>query len=354
MRIIHTADIHLGSKMDSRFSREISEERKNEVRNTFRRMVEYAVSDGVSVVMLCGDVFDSDSPFKKDKDFFYSIVGNNPDIDFLYLKGNHDIDDKLQEEIPENLKLFSGEWTAYDYGSVTISGIELGAENASSYASSLRLAEDKTNIVMLHGQIDDMGGGDIHLKKLKNKGIDYLALGHIHKPREGVFDDRGRYVYCGCPEGRGFDETGRHGFVELEIENGKMTYKFVPFAERTIEELDADISECKDAYSAYAKIKESVSFNKRNLYRINLVGEIGFDVDRLDTDLEKMLSDFCYFVSVKDKTVKKIDLSVYEKDSSVRGEFVRLVYADPTLDEKEKLLIINSGLLALDGKEIDL
>lgn len=70
MKIIHTADIHLGSKMDSRFNREISNERKIELRNTFKRLVEYAKANKVSVIMLCGDIFDSDKPYKKDKDFF--------------------------------------------------------------------------------------------------------------------------------------------------------------------------------------------------------------------------------------------------------------------------------------------
>ena len=43
MKIIHAADIHLGSKMDSRFPKEIAEKRKTEVRNTFRRLAHQIV-----------------------------------------------------------------------------------------------------------------------------------------------------------------------------------------------------------------------------------------------------------------------------------------------------------------------
>ncbi len=227
MKIIHTADVHLGSKMDSKFSKEIADERKAELRNTFKRLVEYAKENDVSVIMLCGDVFDSDRPFKKDKDFFYSIVAANPEIDFLYLKGNHDISDSIPEELPQNLKLFSGQWTTYSYGNVVICGTELCPANSSSYYSSLILDEEKYNIVMLHGQISDsLSGGDINLKKLKNKNIDYLALGHIHKLSQGQIDERGEYVYCGCLEGRGFDEPGEHGFVLLNAEKDKHTHTF--------------------------------------------------------------------------------------------------------------------------------
>lgn len=90
MKIIHAADIHLGSKMDSRFPKEIAEKRKTEVRNTFRRLAKYAAENGVCAVLLAGDVFDSDIPFKKDKDFFYNVIENTPSVDFLYLRGNHD------------------------------------------------------------------------------------------------------------------------------------------------------------------------------------------------------------------------------------------------------------------------
>ena len=82
MKIIHSADIHLGAPVGG-FPKEISEERKREVRNTFLRMVDYARENGVKVVLLAGDVFDRDKPFKKDVDFFYGVIENNPNIDFL-------------------------------------------------------------------------------------------------------------------------------------------------------------------------------------------------------------------------------------------------------------------------------
>ena len=355
MKIIHTADIHLGSKMDSRFNREISNERKIELRNTFKRLVEYAKANKVSVIMLCGDIFDSDKPYKKDKDFFYSIIDNTPEIDFLYLKGNHDTDDKHSEVVPENLKLFSDKWSSYSYGNVVISGTEICASNVSSYPSSLLLSKNSLNIVMLHGQIDEnTSNGDIILKKLKNKYIDYLALGHIHKPSEGKVDERGIYVYCGCLEGRGFDESGERGFVLIDAEGDKITHKFIPFAQRQINELSVDVSGCKNAYEAYIKVNGSVKFSKRDFYRVNLIGEVDFDVDRLAADVEKMLADACYFISIKDKTTRKIDIAKYENDLSIRGEFIRTVYADKKLSDEEKIIIINCGLRALDGKEIDL
>ena len=70
MKFIHCADIHLGSKMEAKLPQNKADDRKTEVRMTFNRMVEYAKENGVTAILLSGDVFDSDSPIKKDKAFF--------------------------------------------------------------------------------------------------------------------------------------------------------------------------------------------------------------------------------------------------------------------------------------------
>ena len=112
MRIIHCADIHLGAPINS-FPEEVSNERKREVRYTFLRMVEFAKEKDVKVIMLSGDVFDRDKPYKKDLEVFYDVVKDNPDIDFLYLRGNHD--QEGEERSFPNLKTFSTAWQSYAF-----------------------------------------------------------------------------------------------------------------------------------------------------------------------------------------------------------------------------------------------
>lgn len=66
------------------------------------------------------------------------------------------------------------------------------------------------NIVTLHGQVGVVSGvGQVNISKLKNKGIDYLALGHIHTYAEQTLDGKGIYCYSGCLEGRGFVSVDR-------------------------------------------------------------------------------------------------------------------------------------------------
>ena len=354
MKIIHTADIHLGSKMGSRFPSEIAKKRKEEVRATFARMIEYARANGVGAVLLCGDVFDSDAPLKKDKDFFYSAVMANPGIQFFYLRGNHDTgEDNSYTDIP-NLMTFDASWRTYTAGNVSISGTELSPRNRASLYSSLSPDKNTVNIVMLHGQAGSNAPDGINLNKLKDKNIDYLALGHIHKPQAGRLDGRGIYAYCGCLEGRGFDEAGEHGFILLDISpEGRLSHTFVPFAERTICECDVDVSGLTDAYSAFKKIEREVKFNRKDIYRINLVGGTDFSAEGMTGDLEKYLSPRCFYVNVKDKTDRTLDIAAFKKDLSIRGEFVRTVYARSDIPDEKKKKIAAAGLRVLAGGDAE-
>lgn len=353
MKLIHCADLHLGSKMDANLTSDKAEERRRELRASFSRLVEYANSNGVSGVLLCGDIFDSDRPFKKDKEIFYNVIKNNPQITFFYLRGNHDGEESFTLEL-ENLKTFSRSVTTYEFNGVNISGAELGADNATSVYSSLSLEKDKLNILMLHGTDGDTSGKDrVNLNKLRNKNIDYLALGHIHYFKEGKIDERGVWAYSGCLEGRGFDEDGEKGFILLNI-GDKITFEFVPFAKRKIRIFNVDISGATDDYSAYSIVKSAITCSKNDIVRAELTGEITFDSADLAEEIQKLMSSENYYVfDVKDRTKRKIDVSALKGDISLRGEFIRTVLAsDHSEDEKQD--IISAGLKALDSREIDL
>ena len=165
--------------------------------------------------------------------------------------------DGLVAEEYENLKVFSNEWSYYYFDNVCICGIEMSSNNSTSMYSTLTLNENNVNIVMIHGQIGS-SNKDVNLLKLRNKNIDYLSLGHVHKYQVGSIDDRGNYAYCGCLEPRGFDEIGEKGFIELEVKNNKISHNFIPFSKRTILEKQIDITSLTDAYSIALVIEKEI------------------------------------------------------------------------------------------------
>ena len=176
-------------------------------------------------LIIAGDLFDTAKSFQRTvKKQVLHLILSHPEITFLYLKGNHDSESffEEQEKLPENLKFFSSDrWISYDFGKLCITGRELPSSVPESVYNELVLDSSRINIVVLHGEIvKSTGKADapfINLSKLKNKFIDYIALGHIHSYSCERLDKRGVYCYSGCLEGRGFDETGSKGYVLIDV-----------------------------------------------------------------------------------------------------------------------------------------
>ena len=67
---------------------------------------------------------------------------------------------------------------------------------------------------------------------IESSGMDYIALGHIHKHTEIRRLGKTFYAYPGCPEGMGFDELGEKGVYIGEISKGGNSLEFLPTARR--------------------------------------------------------------------------------------------------------------------------
>ena len=360
MKIIHCSDLHLDSKMEANLDKEKARERKYEILLTFERMIDFAKENNVEIIIIAGDLFDKKTISAKAKNIVKTAIISNPEIDFLYLKGNHDeagfIDE--DEEIPSNIKTFNNKsWTTYKYKDLTISGIEFGKIDNYDIYNSLLLEKNKINIVVMHGQESESNLKDkteiINLKELKNKNIDYLALGHIHSFKQEKLDKRGIYCYSGCLEGRGFDECGEKGFVLLDIEENKIKSEFIPFASRNLYEIHVDITGATENNEIEQRITKKIkSIPETSLVKLVLDGEVEIGEERDIEYLTKKFESNFYYLKIEDKPKIKIDYMKYKNDISLKGEFIRTVIEQKNLTEEEKSKIISTGIKALSGEDI--
>lgn len=350
---------------NSGLDKERAKERKGEILHTFERMIMYAAQNQVSAILIAGDMFDTKNICATTRNIVLHNIVGHPKITFYYLRGNHDNDNFLSglEEIPNNLRMFGSKWTTYDEaeGKVSISGIELSNENAESAYISLVIDPKKFNIVMLHGQESKSTVKDkaevINLKALRNKGIDYLALGHIHMHKIEKLDARGMYCYSGCLEGRGFDECGEHGFVVLDIDEdtGKYTHEFVRFAQRELYTVDVDVTDCGTTSEMVSKATldlQNAGCDVEGLVKIVLKGMLDVECEKDLTYIQSRFKQRYYYVKVNDETRLKIDINDYMLDESLKGEYVRQVMADASIPEEDKKVIIRYGLQAIAGEEV--
>lgn len=369
MKLIHCADLHLDSHMTTHLSKERAKERKAELLATFERMISFACEEEVQAVLIAGDLFDRKNFSATARKTVYHAVTDHPQITFFYLQGNHDVNLFLPEgePCPNNLKLFGDQWRSYVLEEkagkrLVVTGVELNGDNTSLIGHSLTLNRQDFNLVMLHGQEAEQATKDrvevVPLRDLRGKGIDYLALGHIHSYKKEALDSRGTYCYPGCLEGRGFDECGEHGFVllDVDVEEGCYTSEFVPFASRTLYTVDVDVSDCMSTAEILAKVRRICAdrqYKATSFLKIVLQGEVDVDCEKdLDYLVNWLQGDF-YFVKAKDQTRIRIDYDRYMLDESLKGEFVRIVRAAEDLSEEDKAQIVQYGIRALAGEEIE-
>ena len=346
MRIIHTADLHLDSALGTNLNNLKQKERKRELLLNFERLIDYSKSHNVDAIIISGDLFDKARIPVKVVDYVFNLIYDNPDIDFIIISGNHDECSFIDsiEIIPSNLKVFDNDFSTIKYGNIAVTGINyLDKYNY----SSLKLDENDINIVVMHGDINT----NIELKKLKNKNIDYLALGHIHKYSKGEIDDRGIYAYPGTLEGRGFDEAGDKGFILLDVTN-EISMKFIPFAKRKLHDVSINIT-CIDNYQ---EIRRNIDLKLNDIspddmVKLRLTGYYDLSLIKQNEMLEETLNEKFYFGKVCDESKLKINPRDYENDISLKGEFIRNVLASD-MSQDDKNAVIEYGIKALLKEEI--
>ncbi|MDO5410466.1 MAG: DNA repair exonuclease [Lachnospiraceae bacterium] len=389
IRFIHCADLHLDSRMESRLSPSQAQNRRQELLQTFSRMADYAHEHQIRAILISGDLFDTVHVSSAAVQTVLHCIKKYPEVDFLYLPGNHDSNAMfqfIQHAAPDNLWIFKdsdSETSQNDhiilqksYGNILITGLTGSAGKLPPLSAS------RINIVMLHGQICshriDSGNADplsasdstikYSLKDFEGKNIDYIAAGHIHQFQSRTIDNRGYFCYSGCLEGRGFDECGEKGFVLLTVNpeavfpeavfpKAALSFQFVPFAFRTLCDLEMDVSELTDYTQAEEKADILLSgIDGTSLIRLRLKGQLSPQLLpqmplHADWIFRRYAGDF-YFFHVEDMTGPAVSYEDYRYDISLKGEFIRTVLSAKELTEEDKSKVIMEGLRVLSGEEI--
>ena len=354
MKIIHTADLHLESKMGVNFGKAEAAKRRNELLFTFERLAEEASKKNIKIIIIAGDMFDTKSLSKKSKDYILNIFKNHSDIDFIYTSGNHDESNFFfdLEELPSNFKMFDNEWKTYSYDDLDITGINYNEKTDMIMYDTLNLDKQRKNIVVLHGQISTYKSeGCINLNQLMDKGIDYLALGHIHSYKYSRIDERGIWAYSGCLEPRGFDELGEKGYVLIDTED-ITNPTFIKFSMRTCHEISVDINGLVEWMDITNKVMEEVkNIPNEDLIHLTLVGEYNINLLKRVELLKEKLSQKFFSAKVKDKTKLAIDIETYKGEISLKSEFIQKVLSSD-LDDETKQIVLEMGIKALLGDDI--
>ncbi len=347
LKILHTSDIHIGAPF--KFLGESGGIYRNRIKKSFESSIDLAISEGVNLVLLAGDIFDSPYPSELNTTFFRDQLFKLSDngIRTVILPGNHDNLDVgsifTKTEIFQNdpnifvfdstkkkeIRIEALETCIYGNGTIDKNSKDSPFKGLSELVSK---GADKYKIVMGHGSYSGMGHtGDAYpfskedLEKLSSTS--YVALGDWHGYLD-ISTQNIKAIYPGSIEPIQFDQEGAGNVVlvsitdelKTSIEKRRVGTATILSKEINLEEIESTEMLVKDLL----KLSGENSILQVELKGINSKN-INFE------ELKEHLNPKFFYIDFKDSSEGVIDFSkINYQDHTILNEFVKL------LKEKER------------------
>jgi exonuclease SbcD len=369
LKILHTADIHLGAKFSGLGDKGASQ--REQLIATFKNVIATAINEKVDIVLVAGDLFDSNQQPQRNIDLVieqFNLLGSNG-IPVCLIPGTHDSHDSSSiyrkvdfEGKCRNVKIFTDQnMSSKEYPSLDLT--VYGRPNLSNRSSVSplkglrRSTSTKFHVGMAHGSlyIPEKIAEDDHVFKLeevKAGGMDYLALGHWHRVYKCPTESPAWYP--GPPEWiPGQTEKGVVLLVrlspagEVEVEPKKLGL-------RGYSELEIDMNEIQELAMLKSRISERAGQNLIRKVTLKGLRDVEFILNPEELEIE--LGQKFFHLSVTDKSHPKSREISEGEERLIASRFVRLMKGQiEGLEGEEKEIAENAlqyGIALLDGKEV--
>jgi len=369
-RFIHAADVHLGYRQYG------SDERWNDFGRAFSRLVDETIGREADYLLLSGDLFHKNT--LQPRTLLQATVNlgqlRDAGIGVIAIQGNHErprysdafswLDYLVQEELLilldpqfQDGHIILDEWDPEELsgafvdvpGGIRVVGARYCGASTPLLVHCLAWAFERWNadgqvrpaftILMLHAGVEGMlphysGGLSISELESLRPYVDYLALGHIHKPF--VLDD---WVYNpGSLETCSIDEAAwpDRGYFLLDVEAGAeppLTVTQVPTRKRGFVQFTWPVDAYEDPEGLYTDLNHCMADEAMNssfrspVVQLRLDGMLRFDRSALDIGLiERMLSNLFQAVVCRVRDLTETDGSeISVPESSSRAEVEQTV-----------------------------
>lgn len=353
-RLLHMADVHLGARHDDLGP--VAAAQRERQFAAFQRAIELAIAERVDVVLVCGDLFDSNSQPRRSVERaaqeFRRLVERH--IPVVIIPGTHDCYDAGSIYRVFNLAEMAGAEgsdlvTVLTDGrpqvefarlGITVHGRVYPTKRApQSPLAAMALPDDSAaprdaasrpwRVGMVHGSIAVPGRFETDEvsfteQEIAASNLDYLALGHWHSFREGRAG-RTVWAYAGAPEPVALDQdgAGQVALVELEERDGRrsVTVQPRPVGRTRFRKLELDAA----AIASQADVERRL----RELADPDLVLDVrllGVRDERLDLhvdELEKQLAPAFLRLRVRDASLAPLAETMAAPPDTILGNFTR-------------------------------
>jgi len=391
LRLLHTADVHLGAR-HADLGEAAATQRERQFA-AFRAAVSLAIEEKVDAFLIAGDLFDSNTQPRRSVERVAAELKRlaAARIRTVILPGTHDCYDRSSIYRSYDLPAEAGGGS--DDDSVTVltpdrpsvhfpacdlivHGIVFPTKRAPhSPLRDLHIAPDDASstwhVGMVHGSIaipDKTDRDEVVVTKdeIAATGLDYLALGHWHSVQKGRAGTT-TYAYAGAPEPVAVNQDGAGNvlLVSLEDQAGR---RVVTVEERRVgltrfEKLELDAARVGSQPELVTKLAARKDPNLVLEVRLTGVRPDELDVDT--TEIEEQLKSSFLRVRIRDASMPALSAGTLPSADTIAGAFIRDVEAriaeleadpaDPSTVEAAELRdVLRLGRLLLAGHEVTL
>lgn len=320
LKILHSADWHLDSPFAG-FSPEQRQFLREEQRALPGKIVDLCRRENCDLMLLAGDIFDGEAS-RETLEVLKEALERSC-VPVMIAPGNHDFcapgSPWLEETWPKNVYIFTGamESICLPELSCRVYGAGYRSMDSKPLLEGFQAeGDEKYCVAVLHGDPTQRESpySPVTTAQVRESGLDYLALGHIHKA--GAFRSGNTLcVWPGCPMGRGWDETGDKGVciatLTDEAQVQAVSLDTVRFTDRKV-----DIG--ADAVSTLEGLLPPQG--GQDFYRIALTGSG-------NVDLNALYREFPDFPNLEllDQTEPQVDLWANTDADTLEGVYFQML-----------------------------
>lgn len=394
IRILHTADLHLGTPfrgIGEHLPEELASQLVRAAYGVLQRIVDVAIEHKVHVLTIAGDLFDeADAPvsvqYEVRKQFerlqaagiFAVVTFGNHDAglthglfawpDNVFVLGGHQETDK--PDVTNVVLTIAGKCVQFSGFSYLAS--ELYGSQVDKFQRDM---STDTAVALYHGQVGAASGRHAPYAQtsvqemLSHGGFEIWALGHVHKHKV-LHDVSPLIVYPGAPQGRDSSEQGVHGAVLITVRDNEISHKLIPTSSVEWHKLTVDATGCTDisqVISVLTKQCEEAERDVLQLLDIEFTGQTSLyralAEDETASVMQQALTDWgidSFVYRCQSRCVPEVDIDALSQSDSYLGHLLRMLsemQEDPTMmmhelltscDEREREVI---RLAIEDGPE---
>ncbi len=311
LTFIHAADLHLGAPVRglAALSPGWAERVSRAVEEAYDNVITAALTRSVDFVVFAGDLFDSSTVSYRSYAKLFQGFERLADagIPAYLVTGNHDPYTSWRHDffaLPENVVLFAADRPdfalferdgeplclvagrgffnhAWPQDVCIAEGLTRSAAEEALEAVCPGASAAPFSVGVLHtGLTIDPLKAPVSPSLLERAGMDYWALGHVHKRHVFPSLDHPCMAFSGCTQGRDVQETGSRGVFAVTLDAGcDPVLEFVPTASVVWQCMDVDVSDCLSLSAVVDKVmREAFRLNglahcEEMVMRVRLVGK---------------------------------------------------------------------------------